>query len=44
MEYDFGEELLSQLKERIAKVRSEIRSCAVAAGREPDEITLIGVS
>ena len=44
MEYDFGEELLSQLKERIAKVRSEIRSCAVAAGREPVEITLIGVS
>ena len=44
MEYDFDDELLSQLKENIEKIRSDIRSCAIAAGRDPEEITLIGVS
>ena len=44
MEYDYDDGLLAQLKENIEKVRSEIRSCAIAAGRDPEEITLIGVS
>lgn len=44
MEYDYDEELLKQLSENITKVMSEIRSCAIAAGRDPDDITLIGVS
>lgn len=44
MEYDYDDELLAQLKENIEKVRADIRSCAIAAGRDPEEITLIGVS
>ena len=44
MQYDFDEELLSKLSENIAKVRSDVRSCCIAAGRDPEEITLIGVS
>lgn len=44
MEYDFDEELLKKLSENIAKVKSEIRSCCIAAGRDPEDVTLIGVS
>lgn len=44
MEYDYDEELLNRLSENIARVKSEIRSCAIAAGRDPEDITLIGVS
>ncbi len=44
MEYDFDEQLQKNLAENIARVRSEIRSCCIAAGRDPDEVTLIGVS
>ena len=44
MEYDFDETLLAQLKENIDRVKSDIRSCCIAAGREPEEVTLIGVS
>ena len=44
MEYDYDDELLARLRENIAGVKSEIRSCAIAAGRDPEDITLIGVS
>ena len=44
MQYDFDNELLEKLGENIAKVRADIRSCCIAAGRDPEEITLIGVS
>lgn len=44
MQYDFDDELLSSLRENIEKVRSDIKSCCIAAGRDPEEITLIGVS
>ena len=44
MEYDYDEQLLLTLKERINNVRNDIRSCCIAAGRDPEEITLIGVS
>jgi pyridoxal phosphate enzyme (YggS family) len=44
MQYDFDNELLEKLSENIAKVRADIRSCCIAAGRDPEEITLIGVS
>lgn len=44
MQYDFDNELLEKLGENIAKVRADIRSCCIAAGRDPKEITLIGVS
>ncbi len=44
MEYDYDDKLLARLGENIAGVKSEIRSCAIAAGRDPEDITLIGVS
>ena len=44
MEYDYDEQLLLTLKENINNVRNDIRSCCIAAGRDPEEITLIGVS
>lgn len=44
MQYDFDDELLAALRENIERVRSDIRSCCIAAGRDPEEITLIGVS
>ncbi len=44
MEYDYDEQLFLTLKERINNVRNDIRSCCIAAGRDPEEITLIGVS
>ena len=44
MQYDFDEELFARLSENIARVRSDIRSCCIAAGRDPEDITLIGVS
>ena len=44
MEYDYDEALLEQLRENIERVKSDIRSCCIAAGRAPEEVTLIGVS
>ena len=44
MEYDYDEVLLAQLRENIDKVKSDIRSCCIAAGRDPEDVTLIGVS
>lgn len=44
MQYDFDDELLAKLSENIARVKADIRSCCIAAGRDPEEVTLIGVS
>jgi len=44
MQYDFDDELLAKLSENIAKVKADVRSCCIAAGRDPEEVTLIGVS
>ena len=44
MEYDYDEKLLSQLRENIDRVKSDIRSCCIASGRDPEDVTLIGVS
>ena len=44
MEYDYDEALLKQLRENIERVKSDIRSCCIAAGRAPEDVTLIGVS
>ena len=42
--YDFNEALKAEINERIIKVEQDIAECARQAGRNPDEITLIGVS
>ncbi len=44
MEYDFSEELLATIKERADKVRSNIAEACKAAGRDVNDVTLIGVS
>lgn len=44
MNYDCNEELINTLQERTNKVRLMIDEAAKAAGRNPSEVTLIGVS
>lgn len=44
MDYDFSLELSNQFKERIAAVNASIEESCKAAGRNLNEITLIGVS
>ena len=42
--YDCSEELIKGFVDRIAKVRGQIGDACSAAGRDPSEVTLIGVS
>lgn len=44
MEYDFSTELMSSMKERADKVRTSIVEICNECGRNPDEVTLVGVS
>lgn len=44
MQYDFSPELLEELKGRADNVRSKITRACKEAGRDPSEVTLIGVS
>ena len=44
MEYDYDEKLMAMLSGNIAKVRDDISSAAKASGRDPDSVTLVGVS
>ncbi|MCQ2527771.1 MAG: YggS family pyridoxal phosphate-dependent enzyme [Saccharofermentans sp.] len=44
MEYDFSTELMSSMKERADKVRASIVEICNECGRNPDEVTLVGVS
>jgi len=44
MEYDFSPELLETLSQRADSVRSKIADACKDAGRDPSEVTLIGVS
>ena len=44
MEYDFSPKLLEELKSRADSVRSKIVQSCKEAGRDPSEVTLIGVS
>ncbi|MCQ2531258.1 MAG: YggS family pyridoxal phosphate-dependent enzyme [Saccharofermentans sp.] len=44
MDYDFSQELLDTLKMRADKVREDIARACVECGRDPSEVTLVGVS